>query len=113
MELEKLAENVKKDGNHSKAIELLNEAISNYPTDAAYVLLTSTYYESGEYDKALQTADQALNTKNFKMKGAAYYYKGMVFKQKQDPAHAKENFEFALKDPQYKRLADYELKLMK
>ena len=50
--------------------------------------------------------------KNFRMKGAAYYYKGMALKQKQIKDKAKENFELALRDPQYKRLAEYELKLM-
>ena len=111
--LVKLSEAVKKDGNHKRAIELLKEAIDNYPTDAAYVLLATAYYETGNYDLTLETADKALNLRNFRMKGAAYYYKGMALKQKQNMDKAKENFQLALKDPQYKRLADYELKLLK
>jgi tetratricopeptide (TPR) repeat protein len=111
--LVKLAESAKKDGNHAKAIEYLNEALQNNQTDAAYVLLATTYYETGDYDKTLATCDQALNMKNFKMKGAAYYYKGMALKQKQILDKAKENFELAFKDPTYKRLAEYELKLLK
>ena len=111
--LVKLAENTKKDGNPKKAIEYLNEAISYSANDAAYVLLATTYYEAGDYDKTLEITDKALNLKSFKLRGAAYYYKGMAYKQKQDQTKAKENFQLAQKDPQYKRLADYELKLMK
>ncbi len=109
----KLAEATKKDGNYPKAVEYLNNALGYNQTDAAFVLLATTYYENGDYDKTLTTCDQALNMKNFKMKGAAYYYKGMALKQKQILDKAKENFELAQKDANYKRLADYELKLLK
>lgn len=109
----KLGEQAKKDGNYNKAIENLNEAIKYSPIDAAYIQLAITYYETGEYDKAIATTDQVINMKSSGLKGAAYYYKGMGLKQKQDIAKAKENFELAKRDAQYKRLADYELNLMK
>lgn len=109
----KLAEAVKKDGNYQKAIDYLNEAIKYNNLDAAYVLLASTYYENGDYDKAIESADQVLNMKTSNLKGAAYYYKGLAFKQKSDITKAKENFELAKKDPQYKRLVEYELKLLR
>jgi tetratricopeptide (TPR) repeat protein len=109
----KLGEQEKKDGNYTKALESLNEAIKNHPLDAAYVLLATTYYENGDYDKAVSASDQALTLKSSNLKGAAYYYKGMALKQKQDITKAKENFELAKKDAQYRRLADYELNLLK
>lgn len=111
--LTKQADAVKKDGNYPKAAELLTEALTYSHNDAAYILLITIHYENGDYEKTLTTADQALNSKNFKQKGAANYYKGMAFKQKQDLEKAKEYFALAQKDPQYKRLADYELNLMK
>lgn len=109
----KLAESSKKDGNFQKAIEYLNEAIKYNELDAAYVLLSATYYENGDYDKAIEAADKVLNMKTTNLKGAAYYYKGLAFKKKDDITKAKENFELAKRDPQYKRLVEYELKLLK
>ncbi|MDQ7815609.1 MAG: tetratricopeptide repeat protein [Melioribacteraceae bacterium] len=109
----KLGEQSKKNGNYPKAIEQLGEALKYNQLDAAYILLATAYYESGDYDKAITTADQVLNLKSSGLKGAAYYYKGMGLKQKQDITKAKENFELAKRDAQYKRLADYELNLLK
>lgn len=109
----KLGEQAKKDGNYNKAVEALNEAIKYDQLDAAYIQLATAYYETGEYDKAISATDQVINLKSSGLKGAAYYYKGMSLKQKQDIAKAKENFELAKRDAQYKRLADYELNLIK
>ncbi len=109
----KLAEMNKKDGNFQKAIDNLNEAIKYNKLDAAYILLATTYYENGDYDKSIESADQVLSMKTSNLKGAAYYYKGLAFKKKNDIAKAKENFELAKRDPQYKRLVEYELKLLK
>lgn len=111
--LVKLAESSKKDGNYAKAVEYLNESLTFNQSDAAYILLATTHYESGEYDKALSATESVINMKTSRLKGAAYYYKAMAFKQKQDLNQAKENFMLAQKDPQYKKLADYELKLLK
>ncbi len=111
--LVKLGENAKKEGNYSKALEYLNEATKYSELDAAYVMLSITHYENGDYDKTLAVADQVLNIKTSRLKGAAYYYKGMAFKQKQDIEKAKQFFEESKKDPQYKRLAEYELNLLK
>lgn len=108
----KLAEQSKKDGNYQKAIEQLQEAIKYSEFDAAYVLLANTYYENGDYEEAIKAADKVISM-NSKLKGAAYYYKGLALKQKQDTEKAKEYFELAKKDPQYKKLAEYELKYMR
>ncbi|MGK9477865.1 tetratricopeptide repeat protein [Melioribacter sp. OK-6-Me] len=108
----KLAETSKKDGNYQKAIEQLREAIKFNEFDAAYVLLANTLYENGDYDEAIKAADKVISM-NSKLKGAAYYYKGLALKQKQDTEKAKEYFELAKKDPQYKKLAEYELKFLR
>ncbi len=108
----KLAETSKKDGNYQKAIEQLQAAIKFNEFDAAYVLLANTLYENGDYDEAIKAADKVISM-NSKLKGAAYYYKGLALKQKQDTEKAKENFELAKKDPQYKKLAEYELKYLR
>lgn len=109
----KLSETSKKDGDYKKAVELLNEALKYNQYDAAYVLLATTHYENGDYDKAIEATEHVFNLKSSNLKAAAYYYKGMALKQKQDITKAKENFELAKKDPQYKRLAEYELNLLK
>lgn len=111
--LVKLGEQYKKDGNYPKALESLNEAIKYKQLDAAFILLATTYYENADYDKTLSTVEQVISMKTTSLRGAAYYYKGMAYKQKQDITKAKENFELAKKDPQYKRLAEYELNLLK
>lgn len=111
--LVKYGEQVKKDGNYEKAISIFNDALKYDELDAAYILLSTSYYENGDYDRTIASSDKVINMKSSNLKGAAYYYKGMAFKQKQDIAKAKENFEFAKRDTQYKRLADYELNLLK
>jgi len=109
----RLGEAVKKEGNYNKAIEHFNEALKNHPLDAAYILLASTLYENGDYDKSIEASEQVLNLKSSNLKGAAHYYKGMALKQKQEISKAKESFELARRDAQYKRLAEYELNLLK
>ncbi|MBX3007588.1 MAG: tetratricopeptide repeat protein [Melioribacteraceae bacterium] len=111
--LVKQGEQSKKDGNYANAISQLNEAIKMSPLDAAYIILATAYYETADYDKTISTTDHVLAMKNSKMHGAANYYKGMAFKQKQDLTKAKQLFEEAKKDVQYRKLAEYELKLLK
>ena len=108
----KLGENTKKDGNYKKAEEYLNEAVKASPDfDAAYVALASLYVENSEFDKAVTAAAAVINMKSSKLKGAAYYY-SLAYKGKEDKEKAKENFELAKKDPQYKNNSEYELKML-
>ena len=111
--LTKLGDQFKKDGNYSKAIENLNEAVNYYPYDAALLSLAITYIENGDFDKGIASADKVLALKSSSLKGAAYYYKGLGFKRKDDITKAKENFELAKKDAQYRKLSEYELNLLK
>ena len=94
----------------------MNEAVNNYNYDAAYLTLAEIYVELGKYDKSLSAADNAINYRTSKSKiskGAPYYYKGLAFKGKDEVDKAKENFQIASKDKQYKSSSEYELKNLK
>lgn len=103
----------KQDGKHKAAVKYLKEATANYDYDAAYLLLAEIYNDLGEYKKALEVADKAINYRKKISKGAPYYYKGLAFKGLGDKEKAKENFKIAVKDKQYKNNAKYELKNLK
>lgn len=45
-------------------------------------------------------------------KGGSYYYMGVAYKFKGDTQKAKEMFNNAKVDPQYKKTAEYELSLL-
>jgi len=106
----KLGMSAKSDGNFDVAVNKLSSAVKYHPLDAAYLALAEVYVDKGEYDKALTAADQAINNRKKISKGAAYYYKGLAFKGKEDKVKAKENFEIAVKDRKYKSNSEYELK---
>lgn len=106
----KLGMSAKADGNFNIAVDNLVSAVKYHPLDAAYLALAEVYVDKGEYDNALKAADQAINNRKSISKGAAYYYKGLAFKGKNDKVKAKENFEIAVKDSKYKTNSQYELK---
>jgi len=103
----------KTDGKHEEAIGYLLEATKNYEYDAAYLSLAEIYNDIGKYENALEAADKAINVRQKIAKGAPYYYKGLAFKGLGDKDKAKDNFEIAAKDKQYKNNANYELKNLK
>ncbi len=112
----KLAEEVKKKHKTREAIDYLNKAVEAYNYDAAYLLLAELYNDTGEYQKALEAADNALKYRGKKSKiskGAIYYYKGLALKGLGKKEEAKKAFKLALKDKQYKQNAKYELDLIK
>lgn len=112
----KLGQTAKSNGSYDDAIAHLQEAVNHYDYDAAYLFLAEIFVETGEFSQALEAADKAINNRasNSKIsKGAPYYYKGLAFKGMNDNAKAKENFEVAVKDAQYKGVAQHELNLMK
>ncbi len=108
-----LGQQAKRDGNHQKAINYLNKAVSNYKYDSAYLALAEIYNELGKYSEALTAADNAINNRKKISKGAGYYYKGLAFKGLGDTAKAIENFKVSVKDKTYKASSKYELKLLK
>ena len=112
----KLAEEVKKQHKKQEAVEYLKKAVEAYNYDAAYLLLAELYNDLGEYQKALEAADNALKYRGKKSKiskGAIYYYKGLALKGLKKKEEAKKAFKLALKDRQYKQNAKYELDLIK
>ncbi len=112
----KLAEDVKKKHKTKEAIEYLKKAVEAYNYDAAYLLMAELYNDTGEYQNALDAANNALKYRGKKSrisKGAVNYYKGLALKGLGKKAEAKKAFELALKDRQYKQNAKYELELIK
>ncbi len=108
----KLGLNAKTDGRYEDAISYLNNAVKYFDYDAAYLTLAEVYIENGDYNKALEAADKALNFRKSISKGGPLYYKGLAFKKSNDVGKAKEAFEEGKKDPKYKALCEYELKLL-
>lgn len=109
----KLATAAKADFKNDQALDYLNNAISHFKFDAAYLLLAELYTDLGQYDKALSAADNALNNRKTITAGGPLYYKGKAFKGKNDVAKAKEAFTQGRKDSKYRQLCDYELDLLK
>jgi tetratricopeptide (TPR) repeat protein len=109
----KLAQDLLADGKHKQAIDYLNNAVEKNKYDAAFLLLSQAYNEIGEYDKAIEAADKALNNRKNVSKGGPLYYKGLAFKGKGDIEKAKEAFTEGLSDPKYKKQCEYELGLLK
>jgi tetratricopeptide (TPR) repeat protein len=109
----KMGNEANNDGNTKKAVEDFTKAteFSNY--DAAYLALAKTYSDMGQYDKSLENAQNALKYKSSIGKGGPYYYMGVAYKNKGDKEKAKEMFDQAKTDPNYKKLAEYELTALK
>lgn len=106
----KLGEKAKADGNYTKAINYLQEAVTFHNNDAAYLILAEALVETGKYNEALEAADKALNHRKKISKGGPLYYKGLAFKNLNENTKAKEAFEAGKLDPKYKALCEYELK---
>lgn len=109
----KLGNNEMAAGNSKKAVEYLNKAIELDNYDAAYLSLAKLYSETGEYDKSIAACENAMKYRSSISKGGPYYYMGVAYKFKGDTAKAKEMFNNAKADVQYKKTAEYELSLLK
>ena len=109
----KLGNNEMSKGNAAKAIEYLNKAVDNDKLDAAYLSLAQLYSETGDWDKCISAAENALKYKTKISTGGPYYYMGLAYKGKGDLAKAKEMFEKTKSDPTYRKNADYQLGLLK
>lgn len=108
----KLGTNEISNGKSSKAIEYLLKAVEYDNYDAAYLSLAKLYSETGEYDKSIAASENAMKYRSSISKGGPYYYMGIAYKFKGDSVKAKEMFNNAKVDPQYKKTAEYELSLL-
>ena len=101
------------DGNSTKAIEFLLRAVKNSNYDAAYLALAKIYSETGDYDRSIDAAENALKYRKSITKGGPYYYMGVAYKFKGNLEKAKEMFTQARQDATYRKTADYELTALK
>ncbi len=101
------------DHNNEAAIKDLNKAVENSNYDAAYLALAKAYSDMGNWDKTLESAQNALKYKSSISSGGPYYYMGLAYKNKGDLAKAKEMFSKAKSDATYKKLVEYELSSLK
>jgi tetratricopeptide (TPR) repeat protein len=108
----KLGTNEISSGNSSKAIEYLTKSVGYDNYDAAYLSLAKLYSETGNYDKSLTACESAMKYRSSISKGGPYYYMGIAYKFKGDTQKAKEMFNNAKVDPQYRKTAEYELTLL-
>lgn len=109
----KLGRDQLSNGDAGAAIVTLNKAVQLFNYDAAYLTLAQAYYENGEYDKSIAASENALKYRNTISKGGPYYYMGVAYKMKGNMTKAKDNFNLAKADVSYKKIAEYELGLIK
>lgn len=100
-------------GSSANAIEYLTKAVEYDNYDAAYLSLAKLYSETGNYDKSISAAENAMKYRSSITKGGPYYYMGVAYKFKGDMTKAKEMFNNAKVDPSYKKTAEYELSALK
>ncbi|QQS34625.1 MAG: tetratricopeptide repeat protein [Ignavibacteriales bacterium] len=100
------------DGNVNKAVEYLQKAVTMNNYDAAYLSLAKLYSETGDWDKSISAAENALKYKSGIPKGGPYFYMGISYKGKGDITKAKEMFTLAKSDATYKKTAEYELSIL-
>lgn len=108
----KLGSNEISNGNSAKAIESLTKAVEYDNYDAAYLSLAKLYSETGNYDKSISASESAMKYRSNISKGGPYYYMGVAYKFKGDLQKAKEMFNNAKVDPQYRKTAEYELSIL-
>jgi len=109
----KLGRDQLSNGDAGKAIVTLLKAVEMNNFDAAYLTLAQAYYENGDYDKSITASENALKYRSSIAKGGPYYYMGLAYKMKGNMPKAKENFNLAKADVSYKKVAEYELGLIK
>ena len=109
----KLGSNLIETGDLDKAIPLLLKGVENFNFDAAYLSLARAYYENGEYAKSIEAAGNANKYRSSIPKGGPFYYMGLAYKKMGDITKARENLNQAKTDNTYKKIAEYELQLLK
>jgi tetratricopeptide (TPR) repeat protein len=108
----KLGNQLLTDGNATKGIGYLTKAVEYNNYDAAYLSLAKIYSEIGEWDKSISASYDALQYRSKISKGGPYFYMGVSYKGKGENDKAKEMFNKAKGDTEYKKTAEYELSLL-
>jgi tetratricopeptide (TPR) repeat protein len=109
----KLGNDAEGEGKSKEAVDFLTKAVGYSNYDAAYLSLAKLYTEVGEWDKAIDAAQNALKYRSSVGKGGPYYYMGVAYKGKNDLDKAKNMFSEAKSDPTYRKSAEYELGSLK
>lgn len=109
----KLGSSALNDGNTNKAIDYLQKAIASHNSDVAFLTLAQVYIDLANWDKAIESADNAAKYRKTISKGAPAYYLGLAYKGKGDTAKARQYFNEAKNDNTYRKTAEYELSLLK
>jgi tetratricopeptide (TPR) repeat protein len=108
----KLGSEAESNGNSSAAIENYKKGAETNNYDAAYLSLAKLYTELGNWDGAINAAENALKYRSSIGKGGPYYYLGLAYKGKENNSKAKEMFNQAKADATYRKTAEYELSLL-
>jgi len=108
----KLGSEAERNGNSTTAIENYKKGAETNNYDAAYLSLAKIYTELGNWDAAINAAENALKYRSTISKGGPYYYMGVAYKGKEDLNKAKEMFTHAKSDATYRKTAEYELSLL-
>jgi tetratricopeptide (TPR) repeat protein len=108
----KLGSQAESNGNSSAAIENYKKGAETNNYDAAYLSLAKLYSELGNWNAAINAAENALKYRSSIGKGGPYYYMGVAYKGKGDMSKAKEMFNLAKSDATYRKTAEYELSLL-
>ncbi|MFC2102969.1 tetratricopeptide repeat protein [Bacteroidota bacterium] len=99
-------------GNPTKGVKYLTQAVNYNNYDAAYLSLAKVYSEIGEWDKSILASEDALKYRSKISKGGPYFYMGVSYKGKGDHVKAIDMFNKAKSDATYRKTAEYELSLL-
>jgi len=95
---------------YQEALIPLRKSISIKPNWTAYYYSAEAFYRLGGYDEAIANAEDCLKLK--RGYGGAYIVIGRSYKKKGSKVKALENFNFAMRDRNWRDTARYEIELM-
>ena len=88
--------------NYNEAIAGFLKVLTYYQSDVAYLALSDLYNETGDYNKALEAAQNAITYTKTIPKGGPYYFMGVALKKLGQNENAIANFKECLKDKKKK-----------
>jgi len=104
------AQQLSDEGDLKGAGMVCDEALALHSNNAKLLLISARIYNKlGNGEKALQSAQSALDAKKRGARGAEYFELGLAHKSLKDYEKARSAFNEAKKDPSYSRNAQYEL----